>query len=72
MAYFFRKNGGIFSHAKDCKQGFDSKNVRTIKIEEKKFDRKVWEALGIYFRETSLHSEHGLNQDDGQYVTTQF
>ena len=63
---------GISNHAKNCKQGFDWTSAKTIKIEEKKFDRKVREALEIQFRETSPRSEHGLNQDDGQYVTTQF
>ena len=32
----------------------------------------VREALEIQFRQTSPRSEHGLNQDDGQYVTTSF
>ena len=63
---------GVSFHAKTCKEGFDWDNVKTIKIEDRKFDRKVREALEIQFQETSPHNEHGLNQDDGQYVTTTF
>ena len=58
---------GISFHANTCKEGFDWDNVKTMKI-----DRKVREALEIQFQETSPRSEHGLNQDDGQYVTTTF
>ena len=32
----------------------------------------VREALEIQFREASPRNEHGLNQDDGQYVKTTF
>ena len=38
----------------------------------KKFYRNVREALEIQVQETSPRNEHGLNQDDGQYVTTPF
>ena len=57
---------------KTTKEGFDWDNVSTLKIENRRFDRKVREALEIHFRETSPRNEHGLNQDDGQYVTTTF
>ena len=63
---------GIFSHAKTCIEGFDWENVKTISVEDKWFQRKVREALEIQFQNTSPRSEHGLNQDDGQYVTTNF
>ena len=63
---------GVSFHAKTCKEGFGWDNVKTIKVEDRKFDRKVREALEIQFHETSPRSEHGLNQDDGQYVTTTF
>uniref|UniRef100_A0A7M5XI54 GIY-YIG domain-containing protein n=1 Tax=Clytia hemisphaerica TaxID=252671 RepID=A0A7M5XI54_9CNID len=61
---------GVSFHAKTCKEEFDW--VSTLKIEDRKFDRKVREALEIQFRATSPRNEHGLNQDDGQYVTTAF
>ena len=66
------KKWGVSFHAKTCKEGFDWDNVKTIKIEDRKFDRKVREALEIQFHETSPRSEHGFNQDDGQYMTTTF
>ena len=59
-------------HAKTCKEGFDWENTSTLKIEDSRFDRKVREALEIQCREKSSRNEHGLNQDDGQYVTTTF
>jgi len=65
-------SSGISSHAKDCKIGFDWENASILKIENKRFDRKVREALEIQFQNTSPRSENGLNQDDGQYVTTNF
>ena len=64
-------SSGVSFHAKTCK-GFDWENTSTFKIEDRRFDRKVREALEIQFRETSPHNENGLNQDDGQYVTTTF
>ena len=48
------------------------KHEKKQKTEERKFDRKVREALEIQLQQTSPHSDHGLNQDDGQYVTTSF
>ena len=43
-----------------------------LKTEERKFERKVREALEIQIQQTSPHSDQGLNQDDGQNVTTNF
>lgn len=63
---------GVSSHAEQCKEGFEWEKTEVVKVEAKKFDRKVREALEIQFRNTSPRSEHGLNQDDGQYVTTKF
>ena len=42
-----------------------------MKVDERRFDEKVWEALEIQLQ-ASPHSENGLNQDNGQYVTTRF
>ena len=63
---------GISSHAKTCRVGFNWEETTLLKTEERKFDRKVREALEIQLQQTSPHSDHGLNQDDGQYVTTSF
>ena len=65
-------SSGISSHAEHCKLGYNWDNAKLLKIENRKFDRKVREALEIQFQDTSPRSEHGLNQDDGQYVTTSF
>ena len=61
---------GVSDHAKNV--GFDWKVTIILKTEEKRFERKVREALEIQLQQTSPHSDHGLNQDDGQYVTTSF
>ena len=61
-----------FLHANTCKEEFDWEKTSTLKIEDRRFDRKVREALEIRFRETSPRNKHGLNQDDGQYVATAF
>ena len=63
---------GISSHSQICKAGFDWENVKTLKVDERRFERKVREALEIQLQVTAPHSENGLNQDDGQYVTTRF
>ena len=63
---------GVSDHAKTCKVGFDLKGTITLKTEEKKFERKVREALEIQLQQTSPRSDHGLNQDNGHYVTTSF
>ena len=59
-------------HGKSCKEGFLLEETKLLKVENRKFDRKVREALEIQFQETSSRNDHGLNQDDGQYVTTKF
>ena len=66
------ESSGISQHAKDCDMGYDWDNIRELKLEERKFDRKVREALEIQRWETAPHNDHGLNQDDGQYVVTNF
>ena len=63
---------GITNHARTCEEGFEWDKTSTLKIEENKFDRKVREALEIQYRGTSPRNDHGLNLDDGQYVTTNF
>ena len=65
-------SSGVSSHAEYCKLVYNWDNAKILKIESRKFDGKVHEALEIQFQDTSPHSEHGLNQDDGQYVTTSF
>ena len=52
--------------------GIDWENVKTLKVDERMFKRKVREAYEIQLQVTSPHSENSLNQDNGQYVTTRF
>ncbi|MEO0685547.1 MAG: hypothetical protein AAFY76_11030 [Cyanobacteria bacterium J06649_11] len=63
---------GIPLHAEYYKAGFKWDDTRILKTEERRFDRKVREALEIQLQDTAPRSEQGLNQDDGQYVTTKF
>ena len=62
----------ISKHAQFCKLGYQWDKTDVLKLERKIFDRKVREALEIQYQNTSPRSEHGLNQDDGQYVMTKF
>ena len=57
---------GISSHAKSCRVGFNWEETTLLKTEERKFDRKVREALEIQLQQTSPHSDHGLNQQHQQ------
>ena len=63
---------GVSDHASTCKIGFNWTETKLLKTEERKFERKVREALEIQLQQTSPHSDQGLNQDDSQYVTTNF
>ena len=40
-------SSGVSFRAKTCKEGFDWENTSTVKIEDRRFDRKVREALEI-------------------------
>ena len=68
-----KKHGqsGISNHAilNNCVPDWD--NTETLKIEPKRFERKVREALEIQ-RWRCGPTSGGLNLDDGQYVTTKF
>ena len=59
------------SMQKPTKRDSTGKTLQLLKIEDRRFDCKVREALEIQFRETP-RNEHGLNQDDGQYAMTTF
>ena len=47
---------GISSHSQICKAGFDWENVKTLKVDERRFERKVREALEIQLQATSPHN----------------
>jgi len=55
-------NSGAAKHAEKCEVGFEE--VKTIKVENRYFDRCVREALEI--------QNHGINLDYGKYVKTKF
>ena len=63
---------GVSDHARTCKVGFDWEETIVLQTEEKRFERKVREALEIQLQQTSPRRDHGLNQDDGLYVTISF
>ena len=60
------------SYSQICSAGFDWENVKTLKVEERRFERKVREPLEIQV--TLQHSENGLfvKKKNGQFVTTRF
>ena len=58
-------SSGVSFHAKTCKEGFDWENTSTLKIEDRRFDRKVREALEIQLRETFLYLFFFFQAEDG-------
>ena len=58
-------------HCRSCTSSIDWENAETLKIEPKRFERKVREALEIQ-RNRCGPKQGGMNLDDGQYVKTQF
>ena len=65
-------SSGVSNHGKTCKERFLWNETKPLRLENRRFDRKVREVLEIQFRETSPHSEQGLSLDGGQYVTMKF
>ena len=64
-------NSGIVNHSRKCNKGIDWEEMRTLKIESNRFERKVREALEIQYHECGP-KKGGMNLDDGQYVKTKF
>ena len=62
---------GIALHSSKCDKEIDWENIKTIKIEHRRFERKVREALDIQYWECGP-KKGGMNLDDGQYVKTKF
>ena len=62
---------GIVMHAQKCNEEIDWDSLRTLKVEPKRFDRKVREALEIQYRQCGP-KQGGMNLDDGQYLKTSF
>ena len=58
-------------HRRSCTSAIDWDKAETLKIEPKRFERKVREALEIQ-RNQCGPKQGGMNLDDGQYVKTRF
>ncbi|XP_065662967.1 uncharacterized protein LOC136085574 [Hydra vulgaris] len=65
------KNSTVAGHSRNCHGAFGWNNNNTVKVEEDYFKRKVRESLEIQFHQCSP-GEGGLNEDDGDYVTSSF
>ena len=65
------EESAMTTHSINCTGQIEWDNVKTIKVESKRFDRKVREALKIQHQECGP-SKGGINLNDGQYVTTNF
>ncbi|XP_065665570.1 uncharacterized protein LOC136086996 [Hydra vulgaris] len=65
------EQSAIGHHKIKCSCSMKWDQVKTLKVEPKKFERKVREAIEIQFNKCGPKNE-GLNLDDGQYVKTQF
>ena len=62
----------VATHAEECYVHIEWNSYsNTVTIESRNFDRKVREALQIQYEQCSP-KEGGMNQDIGQYVTTNF
>ena len=58
-------------HSINCTGQIEWENIKTIKVEPNRFERKVRESLEIQYQECGPR-KGGINLDDGQYVRTQF
>ena len=63
---------GLSEHAKSCHGHINWNEIKTLSTENSKFKRKVREALEIQHFESGPKFKNGVNQDDGNYVTTSF
>jgi len=66
-----KTTSGVAEHACECDGTVDWSKVETIKVENKRFERKVREALDIQNNHSNPR-EGGMNQDYGQYVNHTF
>ena len=65
------EKSGIVLHARKCNKGIEWETMKTLKVQPRRFDRKVREALEIQYYECGP-KKGGMNLDDGQYVKTKF
>ena len=67
------EQSGVSEHTKTCHGQINWNNVETLKVEPRKFTRKVREALEIQRNRTGVGMNmNGMNKDNGLYVTTGF
>nr|XP_047140960.1 uncharacterized protein LOC124816012 [Hydra vulgaris] len=65
------KNLAVAGHSRNYHGAFSWNKNNTVKVEEDYFKRKVRESLEIQYHQCSPN-EGGLNEDDGDYVTSSF
>ena len=65
------EKSGVTEHAKTCHGIIDWSTVGTLKVESRTFERKIKEAIEIQYYQTGPR-DGGMNQDDGNYMTTSF
>ncbi|XP_065658091.1 uncharacterized protein LOC136082605 [Hydra vulgaris] len=65
------ERSALATHMRHCSQQINWDSCRTLKVDAKKFDRKVREALEIQYRQCAPQQK-GINLDEGQYVSTKF
>ena len=64
------ENSGAAAHSRTC-DGIQWNDITTLKVENKRFDRKVRETLEIQFHNCGP-DKGGMNIDNGSYVKTKF
>ena len=64
------ENSGAAAHSRTC-NGIQWNNIETLKVEKKRFDRKVRETLEIQSHKCGPE-KGGMNLDNGSYVKTLF
>ena len=66
------ERSAVAEHSKSCHGTFNwQSKENTLKVTKHDFQRKVREALEIQYHQSNPQCG-GLNQDDGQYVTSRF
>ncbi|XP_065654604.1 uncharacterized protein LOC136081230 [Hydra vulgaris] len=65
------ERSALATHMRHCTQQINWDSCRTLKVDAKKFDRKIRETLEIHYQQCAPQ-QNGINLDEGQYVSTKF
>ncbi|XP_065654882.1 uncharacterized protein LOC136081490 [Hydra vulgaris] len=65
------ERSALATHMRHCSQQINWDSCRTLKVDAKKFDRKVREAFEIQYHQCAPQ-QNSINLDEGQYVSTKF